>query len=136
MELYPLLTLRGVATHLLRPLGAQGLTANPRFVCGKPAPTFHLLDLACGVIKLLMLLKVAFYKFVPNFYWAMFPPFLAVGLQTVAVPLLLFMARLLRCLLHSNHSKTLLSLEEVAMSGPSLEIAVAFFKTTRETVPM
>ena len=121
MELYPLLTLRGVATHLLRQPGAQGLTANPRFVCGKPAPTFHLLDLACGVISL-MLFKVAVYKFVPNFYWAMFPPFLAVGLQTVAVPLLLFMASLLRCLLHSNHSKTLLSVEEVAMSGASLKL--------------
>ena len=39
-----------------------------------------------------------------------------------ALALLLFMASLLRCLLHSNHSKTLLSAEEVAMSGASLKL--------------
>ena len=52
----------------------------------------------------------------------MFPSLHTAGFEAVALALLLFMASLLRCLLHSNHSKTLLSVEEVAMSGASLKL--------------
>ena len=51
----------------------------------------------------------------------------------MVLALLLFMASLLRCLLHRNHSKTLLSVEEVAMSGGSLKLHLSHKYATQLT---